>query len=141
MAESLHILTPRIDRAKVCEVVGTAPKDLAWKSVEWRDGQAKMLLEAIDRTGDREKFDRLLAEYRELFAEVASGEDLEEINKRIGETTWILKITATPSFEATAEDSQTLARIALELDGTCIAANAVVDPATGEAILAWGDDE
>ena len=136
MAEILHILSPRIDRAVVCEVIGVVPESAAWSKVEWKDGKAKMRLEAIDH-GD--EFTKMISGYRQLFEVVAEGEDLQEINRRLLAAKWLLRITATPGFDATAEDSNSIANIATQLDGTCITDSAVIDPETGEPILAWDD--
>ena len=136
MAEILHILSPRIDRAAVCESLGVAPKSPAWKMVEWKDGKAAMRLESIEPGND---FAKLISGYTQLFEVVAEGEDLKEINRRLLAAKWILRITANPDFDATSADSNSIASLAIQLEGTCITENAVIDPESGDAILAWGD--
>lgn len=142
MAEILHILSPRIDRAVVCDAIGVVPKSASWNMVEWKDGKAKMRLEAIEQPvqpDQDDEFAKLISGYTQLFEVVAEGEDLKEINRRLLAARWILRITATPGFDAAAEDSNSIANIATQLDGTCITDSAVIDPASGDAILAWDD--
>lgn len=136
MAEILHILSPRIDRAVVCEAIGVVPKSAAWTTFDWKDGKAKLRLDAIDQGSE---FAKLISGYKQLFEVVAEGEDLKEINRRLLAAKWILRVTATPGFDATAEDSNSIANIAMQLDGTCITDSAVIDPVSGDAILAWDD--
>lgn len=138
MAEILHIVSPRIDRSVVCEAIGVVPKAPAWKSLDWKDGRAKLRLEAIE---PGEEFSEIIDSYIQLFEEVAEGKDLIEIKKRLRAAKWLLRITATPDFEATAADSDSIASIAIQLDGTCIASHAVIDPGTGDVILSWDDLE
>ena len=139
MAEILHIMSPRIDRAVVCDVIGVVPKSTAWKMVEWKDGKAKLRLEVFEQTDQDGEFAKMISGYRQLFEVVAEGEDLKEISRRLLAARWFLRITATPDFDATAENSQSIARIATQLDGTCITESAVIDPESGDAILAWDD--
>ncbi len=139
MAEILHIMSPRIDRDVVCDVIGVVPKSAAWKVIEWKDGKAKLRLEVFEQTDHGGEFAKMISGYKQLFEVVAEGEDLKEISRRLLTARWFLRITATPDFDSTAENSQSIARIATQLDGTCITESAVIDPVSGDAILAWDD--
>ncbi len=137
MGEILHILSPQIDRNVVCETLGIKPASREWTSLSWKDGKAKMQLDAFE---SGKEFKEVLSCYQQLFENVAEGADLKEIKRRLLATKWLLRITASPDFDATAADSNSIASLAMQLDGTCITSSAVIDPATGDAILAWDSE-
>jgi hypothetical protein len=135
--EILTIISPAVDRATVCSILEIASPGKDWTEISWKDGRAKMSLEAITASQHARAFKEAIGELQEHFSHVATGADLKEINRRLKAAAWLLRITASPGFASTREDSQTISRIAIELDGTCITADAVIDPFSGEAILTW----